>query len=162
MAQSIKPKIFEDQAYNRALRLLSVRNRSSQELRRYLSSRGYSRKIVSAVVAKLTEKGLVDDRIFAFERASAVGFGKGWGPKKIRMDLAKKGIAEQLTEEAVAQAYDGLSVDQVIRRIVIKKFGKKVFQPGLELGIKSKIQRYLIGRGFETEDVYELWPNDGS
>ena len=52
-------------AKNGAIRLLSYRARSEAELRKKLSERGYSSRVIERVIGDFLRAGLLDDRSFA-------------------------------------------------------------------------------------------------
>lgn len=146
-----------ERARDKALRLLAVRSRAESELRQRLQASGFSAEIAGQVLKRLRDGGLVDDRRFAFERARSMGKGKGWGPRKLRADLRHKGIAEEVAEEAIGQAYGSRSCKQIMRRLVVKRFGQQVLGDGDDRKQRAKAQRYLLGKGFEPDDVQGLF-----
>jgi regulatory protein len=140
-----------------ALRLLTVRNRSVQELRERLLSKGHSREAVEELLGRLIDTGLLDDRKYAEQRARAMGNGRGWGPRKLRADLIRRGIPGELVLEAVSQAYGELPTEEVIRKILCKRYGETLFSADADPKARSKAQRYLLGRGFEPNEVFALF-----
>ncbi len=75
----------------RALRLLSARDRSSAEIRSRLQLAGFSQGTVSGTIIWLEKLGYLDDARFA-ERYVAEKAGAGWGQRRIRSELLRKGI----------------------------------------------------------------------
>jgi regulatory protein len=147
----------EDRAYEKALRLLTVRSRSRKELEQRLVAEKFSKKEAERVLDRLTDAGLIDDRKFAVDRARAMGKGKGWGPRKLRADLLRRGIAAEAVDEAISQAYGTQSCTQVMKRLVKKRFGGEVLTHKADRKAKGKAQRYLLGRGFEPDDVSAMF-----
>ncbi len=147
----------ENRAYEKALRLLTVRSRSRKELKQRLVAEKFSEKQTERVLDRLADAGLIDDRKFAVERARAMGKGKGWGPRKLRSDLAHRGIAREAIDEAVSQAYGTQSCAQVMKRLIKKRFGNQVLTQKADRKAKGKAQRYLLGRGFEPDDVSAMF-----
>ena len=88
-----EPRIRE--AYERAVRLLALREHTKLELRRKLSVRQSNLEIVDAVIRRLEEKGYLSEERFTeiFVRSR---LNKGQGPLKIRAALRERGIADQL------------------------------------------------------------------
>jgi regulatory protein len=154
MAAKIDP---ENRAYEKALRLLTVRSRTRKELKQRLVAERYSEKVTEQVLDRLASAGLIDDQKFAIDRARAMGKGKGWGPRKLRSDLAQKGIAREAIDEAVSQAYGTQSCTQVMKRLIKKRFGTEVLTQKADRKAKGKAQRFLLGRGFEPDEVSAMF-----
>lgn len=146
-----------ERARDKALRLLAVRSRAESELRQRLQASGFSQEVAGRVLERLRDSGLIDDRRFAFERARSMGKGKGWGPRKLRADLRHKGIDDEVAEEAVRQAYGSRSCRQIMRRLVVKRFGQDTLEDGADRKLRGKAQRYLMGKGFEPDEVQSLF-----
>ena len=147
----------EKRAYEKALRLLTVRGRSRKELKQRLEAERYSDKVAERVLDRLADTGLIDDKKFAIDRARAMGKGKGWGPRKLRSDLIKRGIPAEAVDEAVSQAYGTQSHAQVMRRLIKKRFGSQVLTQKADRKAKGKAHRFLLGRGFEPDDVSAMF-----
>lgn len=147
----------ENRAYEKALRLLTVRSRSRKELKQRLVAERFSEKEAERVLDRLAAVGLIDDQKFAIDRARAMGKGKGWGPRKLRADLLQRGIAAEAVDEAVAQAYGTQSCAQVMKRLLKKRFGGEVLTHKADRKAKGKAQRFLLGRGFEPDDVSAMF-----
>jgi regulatory protein len=143
----------EGLAYEKALRLLTVRGRTRKELKQRLVAERYSDKVAEHVLDRLANIGLIDDKKFAIDRARAMGKGRGWGPRKLRSDLLQRGISSEVVDEAVSQAYGAQTCDQVMKHLVKKRFGDQVLTAKADYKARGKAQRFLLGRGFEPEDV---------
>src|SRR5687768_8151633 len=73
--------------YDRGLRLLAVRSRSSRELTRKLTMSGEPPEDVDAALVRLTEAGLLDDEEFALSLARSHLIGRGHAPRRIHQEL---------------------------------------------------------------------------
>jgi regulatory protein len=144
-------------AHNKALRLLGIRSRSRKEVKDRLQAYGYSDEITHKVIARLEDSGLVDDRKFAFERARSMGKGKGWGPRKLRWDLARYGVSGDLTDLAIEQAYGRQPRTKIMSRLVRKRYGDEVLGAKADRKTRSKALRFLLGRGFEPDEVHSIF-----
>ncbi|HOG48064.1 MAG TPA: RecX family transcriptional regulator [Anaerolineae bacterium] len=91
-----------ERAYDRALRFLSYRPRSSEEVRRYLAGKQVAEEVASEVLQRLARAGLVDDAAFArFWVENRTSF-RPRGASALRYELRRKGIGESAIEAAVA------------------------------------------------------------
>jgi regulatory protein len=139
-----------------ALRLLGVRSRSVEELRRRLREK-HPADLVDSLLRRFQETGLLDDERFACERARAVARGRGWGPRKVRADLFRRGLRADLIDRAVAEAYGDLDMAALMRRLIAKRFGQEVLLDESPAALRGKAQRFLLGRGFESGQVRDLF-----
>lgn len=78
-------------AYTRALRLLTVRERSTRELHGRLAKLGFEEGVIDAVIADLTNQHLLSDtryaQCFIHDKLAC-----GWGLERIRRDLDHQGL----------------------------------------------------------------------
>lgn len=130
----------------RALGLLTRREHSRKELTRKLTSRGMDATEVEAVVGKLADAGWQDDTRFAASllRSRVAG---GYGPLRIRAELATHG----LDREAIERAFDSFDGDwaEQARDLVRRRFGPVVG----DLAWRRKAADFLIRRGFPMDNV---------
>lgn len=146
-----------DHAHRKALRLLQVRSRSCKEIEDRLRAGGYHDGVTGQILERLKRSGLLDDRRFALERARAMGKRKGWGPRKLRWDLLRYGLTDELIEQAIEQAYGSLSRTSVMKRLVRKRFGDQVLLGDADRKLRGRAHRYLLGRGFEPEEIHSIF-----
>jgi regulatory protein len=93
-------------AKDRALRLLSVRSRSRQELRQRLQQAGFERAEIDDALVDLERVGLVDDARFAREFVRDRVTTRLTGRRVIRTALRQKGVAAEVAEAALEEAGD--------------------------------------------------------
>jgi regulatory protein len=93
-------------AKDRALRLLGVRSRSREELRRRLIAAGFEPDKVERALADLQAVGLIDDERFARELARDRVSRRLEGDRMVRSALLRKGVARELADQVVADAGD--------------------------------------------------------
>lgn len=92
------------------LRILEKRPRSSSEMRKLLLEKHCSPNATDEAITKLEEYGYINDYELA-HRLVRKGQAKGWGPKKIRMELKAKGL------EARPEAFEESGEDDLPRLI---------------------------------------------
>jgi len=106
-------------AHALAVRLLTGRDLSEAQLRGRLLERVTPAEAETAV-ARLRERGAVDDRRVAFAFARTAAAVKRRGPLRVRRELEAMGIGGALADEAVAAAFadtdERALVDQAIER----------------------------------------------
>jgi regulatory protein len=127
-----------------AMDLLARREHSRRELVDKLMRRVPDRERVAAVIAQLAEEGLQCDRRFSesFVRSRA---GRGFGPRRIRMELAQRGVERPLIEETLAMAE--IDWTAILRDTAMRRFGTSAPRDAKE---RFKRLRWLQDRGFDT------------
>jgi len=93
-------------AKDRALRLLAVRWRSREELRRRLTRAGFEPEDVDRALDDLEAAGLVDDERFAQEVVRHEAGSRRSGSRAILTRLRRDGVDPATAEQAVAGAGD--------------------------------------------------------
>jgi regulatory protein len=134
-----------------AFRLLGAREHSRHELQQKLLSRAFSHTEVDDVLDYLEAETLLCDQRFAnsFVRSSVA---RGHGPNKIRSGLIRRSVAEDI----VVSSLGDCEVDWVnlAEQVLKKKFGDTALA---SLYGCPKMQRFLYGRGFDSNTIQLLW-----
>lgn len=91
-------------AYQRALRFLAPRPRSTGEVRRRLREHGYETAIVQAVIERLERQQLLDDQVFGEYWVSQRQTFRPRGPRALRVELRQKGLDAETAEAAIRTA----------------------------------------------------------
>lgn len=134
-------------AVQRALGLLTRREHSRKELARKLAARGVAADDAQAAVEKLAGNGLQDDGRFAANLLRTRA-GNGYGPIRIRAELAMHGLDRNAVELAL-DAFDG-DWTQNARDLAQRRFGEQVFN---DRGLQRKAADFLFRRGFASEHI---------
>jgi len=137
-----------------ALRLLQVRDRTRTEIAHALARRGHSPEVIATLLAEFEAARLVDDTRFAAGRARSLA-ARGFGPRRVWLDLHKRGIPKDVAEVALQEALDEAPSPERMRALVGKRFGPTALSDA-DREASAKIGRYLIGRGFPPQEVQEL------
>jgi regulatory protein len=93
-------------ARERALRLLTARERSCAGLLERLVDDGFAVEVATDTVASLQRTGLVDDVRFSHALARTMANARGVGRAGIARELRKAGIEEGLADAALDEALD--------------------------------------------------------
>jgi regulatory protein len=133
-----------------AVRLLTSREHSRKELLGKLTSRGYPREQVEAILDNLAQRGLQSDTRFA-EGYLEGRVRKGYGPLRIRAELHERGIDESRIERAL-EPYAEQWWEQ-LRRVHTQKYGAEPPKDRKELARRA---RFLEYRGFPAGLIGEL------
>lgn len=133
-----------------AVRLLAAREHTRAELQRKLSGRGHPPEAVTAVLDDLADRGLQSDERYT-EQYVALRMGKGYGPLRIRAELAERGVPEMLVQEWL----DPRDPDwhEHLREAARAKFGAGRPADRKEMARRA---RFLEYRGFPQDLIRRL------
>ena len=136
---------FEPSLKGRALRLLSQREHSRQELERKLAEHETEPGQLARALDELQAKGFISEaRVIesvVHRRASKLG------SARVRQELAAKGLSGEAVDEALAQLR-ATELERA-REVWMRKFG----EPATDPKEKARQIRFLVSRGFATEVV---------
>ncbi|NMA60822.1 MAG: regulatory protein RecX [Firmicutes bacterium] len=94
----MEPK--QSSAKSAALRLLTTRDRSVQEIRERLE-RNYTKDEVAETIAYLEEIGYLDDWRYAKNHVENRNRNRPTGNYLLRLELGKKGISDQIVDQVI-------------------------------------------------------------
>ena len=136
--------------YNKALDLVSRREHSRHELRQKLNKRfPETSPIIDEALDKLVLNNILDDERFVEMYLNARAR-KGFGPKKIEMELYSKKVDSMLIGNAI-EAYE--SWTENAENELKKKF--KGIKPTAYKS-KKKQKQFLLNRGFSTQIIERI------
>lgn len=140
-------------AYNTAVRLLSRREHSCFELRRKLKTRGINQGIIDETLSSLRGEGLLSDERFT-ESYVRVRINKGFGPLRIRTELAELGVSDEMIAQYMVHDDEFWFESAIVVRN--KRFGEEKPE---DVKAWSKQARFLQQRGFNTGMVRKILGN---
>ena len=135
--------------YETALSTLDYSNRSAKEIAGALRRKGYVEPCIEAVVARLTENRILDDRRYA-ERLAELQSKKPVGVYAFRRKLRVKGISEEDAMEALSTFDDGQQRAAALEaaRKLYKKYADLPRREG-----RAKLSQALARRGFGWDAI---------
>ena len=140
---SLQAKDEEEVAYQRALKFISYRIRTEDEIRRNLTKHSIRSEVISDVLNRLRRNGLVDDIQFA---NSWVENRNEFRPRAHRMltyELRKKGISD----EVILQSLDSTTPDEELAfKAAQNQFHK--YEEFEWPDFRRKLSGFLARRGF--------------
>ena len=136
-----------DDCYDKAVDLLARRPHFQRELERKLSARGFGSDEIEAACERLTARGLLDDLEGARGLAAGAWRRRGYGPLKIRAELRRRGVADEVIDTIVREGADSEveRAEEVARR----------WQSRSDRG-RDALARHLTGKGYSGETIYEV------
>lgn len=87
------------------LRLLTFRARGTKEVTEYLEKKGFAEEITKEIIGEMTAYGYLNDQKFAQEFITYRKI-RGNGLKKVRYELALKGLDRQIVNDLIEEHFD--------------------------------------------------------
>jgi regulatory protein len=132
-----------------ALRFLSHRPMTTDEVRRKLLDREFSERTAERVIADLSRVGLLDDRAFASSFVRTRLIQRPCSKRMLIMELKHKGIGEAAAAEAVDEAYGPESEEAVAGELFRAKMASLKGEDARKA--RKKAVDFLFRRGFDWE-----------
>lgn len=121
-------KTPEAKARQKALRYLTSRARSEEELRCLLEQKGFSHEVASYAVAEMYRYGYLDDERYAREFIESRR-SRGYGPLRVRLELEARGIAGELISSLIDELFsreeDGVRIFTLLAQRQRRRTGRK-------------------------------------
>jgi regulatory protein len=135
----------------RALGLLVRREHSRKELTRKLTARGVPEDEAGRAVRRMTAEGWQDDARFASSLAR-MRRAHGYGPIRIRAELATHGLGEEMIDTALAALDASGEADwpAIARDLVRRRYGVTLSD---DIALRRKAADFLMRRGFDGDSV---------
>jgi regulatory protein len=157
--EALKKADLFQRCLNAAFHFLSYRPRSQAELRQRLGKRGFDGDNVAAVLARLKERGLVDDLAFAqFWKDNRDSF----SPRSqwlTRLELRQKGVPAEIIDRVAAEVDDQ---DCAYRAAVAKarRLSTADYQ-NFSRSLGQFLKRRGFGYGLIKPTVERVWQERG-
>ncbi len=136
------------------LKSLSYRNRSRQEVRDYLSKKGFSPAIIQETLDYLRKLNYLNDEIFAQTWGRSRIQNKKLGKQRLRQELLSKGVDPELVGKALESLYSEVDEMQLAIETVKKKLaGLKEMDVNRK---RSRIAQLLARKGFNSDTIYKI------
>ena len=145
------------QAKEKALRILSYRARSEDEMRKRLREAKFSDEVTEATLETLKRLSLINDKEFALSYARHQIITKPCGEFLLRRELKNKGISEDFILAAIEEAFKERPQAEVARDLARKK--KRQYSSVDEAKAKKRTADFLMRRGFSWDIVSEILDN---
>lgn len=142
----------DDKMYNRALRYVAMRPRSTWELATYLQRKDASEAAIDSIIQKLTELNLLNDATFAASFVRDRQLLRPTSRRKLILELKKRHIAEEYIQAALQQ--DEVDEAGSLQQVIAKKRRQTKYQDD------EKLMQYLARQGFGYGDIKSALAKD--
>lgn len=150
--ETLRAKDEAESAYNRALRFLAYRARSSQELKNYLIQKDYEPSVANQVLERLRQEGYIDDVRFSQDWVENRVTFRPRSQNLLRSELRQKGVTESIIQSTLSNA--GLE-DYPLALKAGLKVANRYIMSGYE-GFQKKMSGYLMRRGFNYDVTHQV------
>jgi len=136
-------------ALDLAHKALNRRERTVFELRAHLEGKLVEPDAIDTVVAELERAGLLDDARFAQRFAEDKRTLERWGAERIERELARRGVALDLIETAVAARDRDEELDAALALLADR------VEPPADDPARDRAWRMLVRKGYSPELAYD-------
>jgi regulatory protein len=148
--ERLRERDAQEDAYQRALRLIGRRPRSEQELRDYYGRQRTPESVQEAALRRLRDAGLIDDAGFA---RFWVENRQAFRPKSaaaLRAELRRKGVEADEVRTALEGVDEQAAAEQAARK------GARRLEGAPREEFRRRLTGYLARRGFDTMIIRPL------
>lgn len=143
-------------AYNISVKYIMVRLRSINEIKVYLTKKGYSKDVIDKVIEKLIKNKLLDDEVFTKAYINDKLNFTNVGKYKLINELTTKMKVDNSVVHNVLESYEEVwndRIDKLINKYL--KSNKKYLGDTL----KNKLYIYLVNLGYDKDKVIPILNN---
>ncbi|HET7550572.1 MAG TPA: regulatory protein RecX [Gemmatimonadaceae bacterium] len=153
LAESVAVDGARLRTFDRALDMLAFRGRATRELRNALLRKGEEAGNVDHALERLAEMGLLDDAAYARQYAHAKIVGPGFSRRRLQAELAKRGVARDVADEAIADALaeDDVDSDAILERVAARKLRSLEKEDAPTR--RRRLYEFLARRGYDSDDI---------
>jgi regulatory protein len=141
------------QALITCLRLLAASPKSSQELRKKLTDKGYADEIIDQALENLKTQGVLDDTMYAKDLVARLTLGKCVGRHKIAFELKRHGISKKISEEMLETLTNEDELERALEQSRLKWAGWSKLDPQKR---KKRLYDFLIRKGYDFQIAQDI------
>ena len=141
--ESLYDDISYEASLEKAIFLLSLKDRTKKEIQMKLNEKYRNEKMVKKAVLKLIELGYIDDLNYAISYINSRKYGK----QRIIYNLLQKGLNKEKIEEAYSTIQEETEKDieeEKLKKVILKNIKKD----------EKKLVQYLVRQGFELDNIF--------
>lgn len=151
-----KKKYSPTEALAKIYRYCAYQERSHQEVKNKLYEYGLYSNEVDEIISRLIIEGFLNEERFAKAFAGGKFRIMKWGKHKIERELQAQGLTKKCISIGLKEVDDG-DYRKTLKMLIAKK--AELIQEENLFKKKDKLARYVIGKGYEPELVWEIMKN---
>ena len=143
-------------AYNISVKYIMIRLRSINEIKVYLTKKGYSKDVIDKVIEKLIKNKLLDDEIFTKAYINDKLNFTNVGKYKLINELTTKMKVDNSVVYNVLESYEEVWNDRIDKLINKYLKSNKKYRGN---NLKNKLYIYLVNLGYDKDKVISILNN---
>jgi len=149
--EAIEQGEIRQECLDRAMKYLTGRLHSRNELHKKLHRQEYSPALIDEVLDELKRLGYIDDARFAKTKALSAAQHKHHGPRRAMMELMRSGVKRDVAENAVGEVYESSDNIAAARQLAQKQAARlKKLDPQVA---RRRLAGMLQRRGFDYDAI---------
>jgi len=149
-----KVRIGKEQAIQRIRHYCAYQERAQQEVRDKLYELGMTMDEVEEIMSDLIAENFLNEERFAKIFAGSKFRVKQWGRQKIKYELKARKLSEYCIKVGMAEIED--EDYRITLQEILEKKKHELRTEKQPLILKQKLARYALGKGFESDLVWEM------
>jgi len=141
------------QAQDYALKLISYRERSREEIQVRMKRKGFEKDVIEEVLRYLESQKYLDDRrfaeVWAYDRLR-----KNYGRWRVIWELREKGVNQEIIDEVVKEIYS--AVDEIGMALDLVNRKGYSLESAQDKGVARRASGFLRRRGFSFSVIREV------
>jgi len=150
---SSKKRLTPSEAFSKICRYCAYQERSHREVRNKLFEYGLHSSDVDELLSRLITENFLNEERYAKAFCGGKFRIMKWGKVKIQKELEQEGLTPRCIARGLSEI-DAKDYVKTLTSLINKKFAQldelNLFQK------KNKVARYVMGKGYEPELVWEL------
>jgi len=138
-----------------ALDYLSYRARTEHEVQQKLIRSGFDASIAERTVDRLRALDYLDDAAYARAYVEARFRNRGYGPRRLRSDLLRRGVPARIIDAALDAVVNPEDVLEAARLHAAKRWPRLATETDPNKR-RKKLSEYLVRRGFSYDTVRRI------
>lgn len=151
---SHKNPLSTSEALEKVQKLCSAEEKCCQDVRKKLFNMGVNSANAEKIINQLTDEKFIDEWRYARMYVSGKFKNNKWGKIKIRYELLRKNIPENIVEDALRKI-ETFEYLQLLKK-ELKKKQKSVSANNNSEETKAKLYRFASSKGFESEVISKV------
>ncbi len=150
---SSKNPLSPSEALEKVQKLCSAEEKCCQDVRKKLFNMGVNSANAEKIINHLTAEKFIDEWRYAKMFASGKFKNNKWGKIKIRYELLRKNIPENIIEDALRRI-EPVEYFQILKKELQKK--QKSVSANNMAETKAKLYRFANSKGFENDVISKV------
>lgn len=152
-AEAVAQAVARTKVLDKALDLLSVRARSSRDLRLRLKRAGADEPAISWTIDRLATQGYVDDAAYARQVARAKVLSGGVSRRKVVSVLRRRGVPADVADAAIADTLRDVDLDEEGAAMEAARRRLKALASLDDSTRRKRLYAFLARRGYDGDVV---------